>query len=277
MTTGRCAIAVLAVLAFVVVASAQTRPASPATPERGATSKTDVAVTGSRPVTDAALKLLRKRVESVDWNETPFTEVIDWLKTEGDGRVNVIPRWTPLGEENITPDTPVTLQLKDSTVEVVLRETLEAMSPGGELGFRGQENELAIATLSYFNRKLVTRIYDVTDIMIRFPDFGQNAPQIDLQKTRQGGGGSGGGGQSVFSGGTSGSEQGESGEQAEQAMKTRLEDFAKNIQETIAVETWDLGQVGGRGRIRVVNNRYLIITNTLEVHEAIAGPMVFGE
>ena len=276
MRNGRCAVAILAAFGFVVAASAQTSPTDPAAPQRQGTLKTEVSSGGARLAKGGVERLLRKRVESIEWTDQPFSEVIEWLKTESDGRANIIPRWSALEQEGVDTETPVTLQFKDVTIGDVLNETLQIISPEGELAYRGQDNTLRISTKADFDRKMIFRVYDVTDIMIRIPDFGQNAPQIDLQQTSSGGGGGGGGGRSVFSGGSSGGEQGESGEQAEQAMKTRLEEMAKVIQETIAVDTWDFGQVGGRGRIRV-QGRYLIVYNTVEVQEMIGGPVVLGE
>ena len=270
-----CAVAVMAVLGFGAAVLAQT-PVEPATPERPSALVTDTSAGGARQAKHAVATLLRKRVESVDWSEAPFSEVIEWLENESDGRVNVIPRWSALGREGVDSETAVTVRLKNTIVESVLNEVLLTIKPEGELAYRGQENVLRISTRADFDTKMITRVYDISDIVIRIPDFGQNSPQIDLQQAGgRGGGGGGGGGRSVFTGGASGSEQGESGEQAEQAMKTRLEEMARIIQETIAVDTWDLGQVGGRGRIRV-HGRYMIIYNTIDVHEMIGGPVVLG-
>ncbi|MEK7757912.1 MAG: hypothetical protein AAB385_11940, partial [Planctomycetota bacterium] len=96
-----------------------------------------------------------------------------------------------------------------------------------------------------------------------------------------------GGGQSVFGGaggGQTGNQDNESGQQAEQLLEQRLTKLKELIQRTIAPETWDLtGQqggatqaagAGGRGRIEVYS-RSLVISNTIEVHEAIAGAFSF--
>jgi hypothetical protein len=127
--------------------------------------------------------------------------------------------------------------------------------------------------------------------MFRVPNFGQNAPQIDLQQAGQGGGGGGGGGagssRGVFSGAGGGQEEEEGGEQAEQEMEERLERLRALIEQSIEPQSWDLtgspsqqtmGQLGGggRGRIRVFN-RSLVVTNTIEVHEQIAGWFAYGE
>jgi len=234
-----------------------------------------------------AAELLFKRIESIDWTDRTFEDVLNWLREEGDGRVNVVARENHLGVEGIALDSLVTLQLNSTTVADVLNETLEQLSETGEARYRAIGNKLTISTRADFERKMYTKVYDVTDIMFRVPNFGQGAPQIDLQNTnRSGGGGAGGGGgQSVFSGGSQGQEQEESGEQAEQELEQRLTVLRGIIEQTIAPETWDLtgspgqqqgGGGGGRGRIRVFN-RSLIVTNTIEVHEQIAGLFSFTD
>lgn len=232
----------------------------------------------ARPSANAAVALLRRRVESVDWLDQPFEEVITWLKDNGEGQVNVVPRWGPLSVESVDRDTLVTLQLNNTTVGQVLNETMDQLSEDGEVTFRGVGNTLKISTKADFGRKMYVRIYDATDILFRVPNFGRTAPIIDLQRTggRGGAGGGGGGGQSVFSGSGSGSQQEEAGEQAEQELQERLEELRTLIEETIVPDSWDTADVGGPGRIRVFN-RSLVVYNTIEVHEMIAGGFVFGE
>jgi hypothetical protein len=234
----------------------------------------------SRPAQNAASNLLRSRVESVDWIDKPFEEIIEWLKGENDGQVNIIPRWIALNVESVDRDTPVNLQLNSTTIAEVLNEVLDQLSPDGQLGYRAIGSTLRISTRDDFDRKMYLRIYDATDILFKVPNFGEEAPNIDLQNTNSGGGGGGGGGgQSVFQGaGGQGGSQEDSGEQAEQDLRERLEELRELIEQTISPETWDTGtgqaQIGGRGRIRVFN-RSLVIFNTIEVHEMISGQFMF--
>ena len=270
-----CAATLLVLFGLSLSAYAQTESSGSTAAERPTVSSSNALLSrGARASENSAVALLRKRVAEVEWVETPFEEIITWLKDESEGQVNIIPRWEPLGNESVDVDTPVTLELTNATVSEILIEVLNNMSPDGQLGFRAARNTLKISTRADFDRKMLLRIYDMTDILFRVQDFGRNAPAIDLQHTG-GSGGGGGGGRSVFSGGTSGTDQGDSGEQAEQEMITRLEDLAEKIQEVIAPETWDTGQGGGRGRIRVFN-RSLLVYNTIEVHEEIGGPVELG-
>ncbi len=229
------------------------------------------------PSSSAAFAMLRRPVESVDWDETPFEDVVDWVKDMSDGQVNVILRWGPLANESVDRDSPVTLQLMNTTVAEVLNEVMEQLSEDGELRYHGIGNKLKISTRSDFDRKMYRRLYDVNDILFRVPNLGEGAPMIDLQQTTAGGGSGGGGGQSIFSGSGGGSGQEEAGEQAEEKLQETLEELRELIEQTIAPETWSTDQeAGGRGRIRIFN-RSIIVYNTIEVHEMIAGRFELGK
>lgn len=224
----------------------------------------------------SAIALLDKRVEKIDWVDTPFEEVIAWIKTEGNERINVIPRWNLLSDEGVDRDTLVNLQLTDMTVAEVLNETIEQLSDSSEIGYRAHSNRITISTKTDFGRKLELVVYDASDILFRVEDMGQEAPKIDLQRTASGGGGGGGGGQSVFQGGSGGGGgASRGGLQAERLQKTRLLELRTLIEETIAPETWDTANPPGRGRIRVFNNS-LFVFNTVEVHELIGGSFSIG-
>jgi hypothetical protein len=226
---------------------------------------------------DPAITMLKKRVETVDWQDTPFEEVITWLKDEGGSAVNIVPRWAPLGVEGIDRDTLVTLQLNNSTIGEVLAELLETLSEDGEVRFRAWGNTLRISTRADFERKRFLRVYDATDIMLRIPDFGRGAPVIDLQNA---GGQGGGGGQSVFSGSSGGQEEQTGGEQAEQDLQERLERMATLIRDVIGPNTWSQagsagGTGGGQNVIRVFN-RSLVVYAPIEIHEQIGGMFAYG-
>ncbi len=227
---------------------------------------------------DAAIALLNKRVESISWDEdTTFEEVIDWLRAESEGKVNILLRWTALGIEGIDRDTVVTLELTNTTVAEVLNETIDQISDDGEIRYHAFSNKLKISTKADFDRRLYVRIYDAADIVFRVEDFGQGAPAIDLQQAGQGGGGGGGGGgasRSVFTGTGGAQSQSQGGEQAEQELEERLEKLKDVIVIMFAPETWADGGAGGRGQIQVYNSM-LIVKNTIEVHQMIAGYFSF--
>ena len=244
----------------------------------------------SQPLSaNAVADVLSERVDSVDWVDRTFEEVIQWVRERGDARINIVPRWNHLGVEGISRDSLVTLQLNNTNVADVLNEALMQLSDSDEVRYRGLRNKLTISTRADFERKLHTKVYDVTDILFQVPDFGQGAPLIDLKRAAASGGGGGGGGQTVFGGGGGqGQEQIVGGEQAEQELEERLTKLRQLIEQSIEPQSWDLsgtpGQAGGgaagtggggRGRIRIFN-RSLVVTNTIEIHEQIAGFFSMG-
>lgn len=242
----------------------------------------------SQPLSaNAVADVLSERVDSVDWVDRTFEEVIQWVRERGDARINIVPRWNHLGVEGISRDSLVTLQLNNTNVADVLNEALMQLSDSDEVRYRGVGNKLTISTRADFERKLHTKVYDVTDILFQVPDFGQGAPLIDLQKAASSGGGGGGGGQTVFGGGGGqGQEQQVGGEQAEQELEQRLIKLQQLIEQSIEPQSWDLSGSqgrggatpaggGGRGRIRIFN-RSLVVTNTIEIHEQIAGLFNLG-
>jgi len=237
---------------------------------------------GSR---EAAADLLRQRVASVDWKDATFEEVLDWVKDQGEGRVNVVPKWGPLGIESVNGESIINLQLNNTTIADVLNEVIDQLSDDGQVRYRGIGNKLSISTKQDFERTMFVRVYDITDMLFRVENFGEEAPLIDLKKNATSKGG--GSGQSVFQGAGGSAQKSQSTEQLEQENEKRTLKLRQLIEQTIAPESWDLtgsesagsqggSNGGGRGRIRVYNTS-LIVVNTIEVHEMIAGAFAFGE
>ena len=276
MTMRFVTIGILAISGLAASASAQ--PRSSGRSDLGIASKIGTPAGRRRASSQAAHRLLRKTIESVDWLDTPFEEVVSWLQDEGEGKVNIVPVWGQLSVESVDRDTLVTLQLNNTTVAEVLIETLDHISPGGELRFRAIANQLKVSTRADFDRKMYIRVYDVTDILFRVPNMGQDAPNIDLQNQTSGGGGGGGGGggQSVFQGGSQGGGSQQGGEQAEQELEERLEEMKTMIELVIEPTSWNTQISGGRGTIQIWQQS-LIVYNTIEVHEQIGGPFRLGE
>ena len=149
---------------------------------------------GKKRARASAVALLNKTVDNVDWIDTPFEEVVGWLKAEGNDRINVLPRWNVLSDESVDADTLVNLQLNETTVAEVLNETIEQLSDSSEIAYRATGNKITISTRTDFGRKLELVVYDVSDVLFKVENMGQEAPKIDLQQTSGGGGGGGGGG-----------------------------------------------------------------------------------
>lgn len=223
--------------------------------------------------------LLLKRVDRVSWEETQFSDVLDWLKTQSTehGKVNVVVRWAALGVESITPDSEVTLEMEGATVKDILDEVLDGLSDLDPLTYVGKNNILKISTKSDFDRKLFVRTYDIADILFTVRNY-RGSPQIDLQNQQQSGGGGGGSQgqarvQSVF-GGQGGGGNDDDDDDEDEDDDERAEEIMEWIQTIVEPESWV--EAGGLGAMRVMNKQ-LTVYNTLTVHEILGGPFHLDE
>lgn len=249
--------------AFAQFDSARSKAVSRRTPLQS-----DMAKARSSLATGSAKSLLRMRVAEVNWDDDALEDVVEWLREKSEDKVNILFRWNALQLEGVDPEMSITLQVRHQTVGDILSEVVDQMSPAGEVTFHGIENRLIVSTKQDLNRKLYLRVYEVTDILFQVPDFGRSAPQVDLQKAATSG--SGGGGQSIFKGSSSSSRD---LEEEEQEVEERIESLRSLVQATVSPESWarDDGTGAGLGRIEMFNNRFLIVRNTMEVHEQLVG------
>ncbi len=226
----------------------------------------------------AIRSLLLKHVDSVNWEEKSFSEVLDWLReqsAEGQ-KVNVVVQWRALSIESVDEDTFVSLKMEDTTVAEVLNETLDQLSDVDPLTYIGINNKLKISTKTDFDRRLFVRIYNIDDIFFEIRNF-RGSPQINLNQQQQGGGGGGGAGgvaqvQSIF--GQSGGGGNQDNDDNEDQDEERGDEIIEWIQTTVLPDSWQ--DNGGLGTMAVMN-KMLTVRNTLEVHEIIGGPFDINE
>ena len=202
--------------------------------------------------------------------------MIEWLRDQGDA--NVVVNFNALEVVGVSSEATVRgLSLRGVKVADVLDEVLDQLvqQGGEEISYRGVGNTLRISTKQDFNRKLYMRFYDVTELLLRIPDS-VDAPRVDLTQIQQsgGGGGGGGGGQGVpvFTQSGGGGTR-DNREVTDEEVKRRMDDIRLVIEDSIEPESWDV--LGGRGTIRSYN-RTLVVRNSIEVHEQIAGFFSLG-
>ena len=227
----------------------------------------DMAKVRASLATGSAKSLLRMRVAEVDWDEVALEDVVEWLREKSEDKVNILFRWNALQLEGVDRDTIITLRVRRQTVGGILSEVVDQMSPDGRVTFHGIENSLIVSTKQDLNRKLYLRVYEVTDILFHVPDFGRSAPVVDLKAAARAG--KGGSGQSIFSGSQSSSED---LEEEEQEVEERIESLRSLVRATVSPDSWSLdGDGSGEGTIQLYDNRFLIVRNTMEVHEQLVG------
>ena len=217
---------------------------------------------------DTGIAVLRQPVEEVTWVDFTLEQVMDWLREQGN--VNVIVDWTALEASGVSRDALVNLSLQQTTVADVVKEAIEQVSEDRVVRYRAVKNSIRISTVEEFNKKLYVRVYDVTDILFRVPEF-YDAPELDLMQAQQGGGRGGSQtGQPVFrdSGGGDDQQRG----MGDQELRERMEELRTLLELTVEPLFWDT--VGGPGSI-VPYNRILVIRASVEVHEEICGFFAF--
>ena len=117
-------------------------------------------------------------------NMTGVTFYIDWQRLEMAG---------------VDRGTPVTLQLRGTSIRKTLNLVLDAASPLEPLTFYVESGVVHITTLEHADSELVLRIYDVRDLLVDVPDF--FGPGLNMGGGGGGGGMGGGGGGGTGGGG----------------------------------------------------------------------------
>ncbi len=195
--------------------------------------------------------ILQSRVDHIEWKDTPFAEIIEWVRDKGP--INVIPIWRTLKSERVTPDTPVTLSMSGATVGEVLSASLEQLSD--ELRWRAIGRTLRISTRTDFPDDLYTVVYDLGDLMQDRPDFvlkDLHGSSFLLQQGR------------------------EVKEQSTYSREKHMDMVRKLIIETVAPETWRGG--GGPGSIELdYPSGAMVVCNSPEVHVMIGGSFDISE
>ena len=100
--------------------------------------------------------------------DMPFSEAIDILRNSTIPKLNIVVLWKDLQENaDIYRETPIGMKgLSKVPLRTHLKILLMSVSGGaGNLGYVVDEGVIIIATRDSLPRKLVTRIYDITDLV----------------------------------------------------------------------------------------------------------------
>jgi general secretion pathway protein D len=221
-------------------------------PDLSATREKSVAVErGERAEDQAVVAQLEHKLPEVRFDNVGFADVIDFLRDVSSA--NIFVNWRALETAGIDRNAPVTARLRDVKFSKALETILRDVGGGTvKLGYTIDEGVITISTEEDLASNVVTRVYDIRDLIISVPDF-DNPPQFQLQASQTGGGG---GGQNLFN-----SNQGQEAQGAN-ARADLVASIIKLIEDTVASDSWkDNG--GNVGSVRELNGQ-LIITQTPE-------------
>jgi hypothetical protein len=225
------------------------------------------------------LKMLNTRLGDVRFVETPFEQVMNWLADVTDS--NLVVRWQILEDNGIDRDTPISVQVKNLRFSQVLSLIIgEAGGSDLQLAYRASGKLIVVSTNDDLSQEMITKIYDVSDLLVRLPraslDAAFDVTQGLGQNTTGGGGGGGGGaGGGMF--GQGGNQQNQQDYDNQGGAGSQMAQIVDIIRQTIEPDSWR--ENNGKGSITAFRQT-LIVHNSILVHqklggyvtEAVAGP-----
>ncbi|MBK8916180.1 MAG: hypothetical protein IPM64_16565 [Phycisphaerales bacterium] len=200
-------------------------------------------------------------IAEATFDDAPLERVLTWLSEQG--RQNLVVRWEKLAAVGIERNTPVSLQVRSVTIRHVLWMVLAQVADGDvRLAFRADGRITTISTADDLGGEIVTRAYDITDLMMAIPRF---RPTYSISLADAGGAG--------FRERGEGDDEGAIDELPEGDPvvvfgRAGVREFARLVMETVEPDSWMVN--GGIGTVAVYRNT-LIVRNSLAVHQALGG------
>ncbi len=225
----------------------------------------------ARAQAPSTLRLLSERIPELTFQDLPLDQVMEWLSEFT--KLNISVRWQMLADAGIERDRPISIQARNLTVSQVLWLIMnEAAGSDLKLAYRASGNLLILSTEEDLNREMITKIYDVADLLVSLPRA-QRQGRFDVtqglgQNTGVGGGGGGGGAASGMFGQGQGGQYNQQQDQQNQDNEATLQNLIDLIQQTIEPDSWRINN--GPGTIFPFQ-RSIIVRNTIMVHQRLGG------
>lgn len=220
------------------------------------------------------LKLLNQRIPEVSIEEQPLESVMEWIQELT--QANVVVRWEKLEDNSIERDKPISLKVRNLRLSQVLWMIMsQAGGSDVKLAYRAEGNLLILSTEEDLGKEMITKVYDVSDLLTRPPRF-TNAPRIDPSQALQnsggqgGGGGGGGGGSNIFESDDEEDDEGQQGGLADAETAA----LVQMIIDTIEPDSWQANN--GLGSI-IPWRGQIVVRNTLLVHQRLGGAIEESE
>ncbi len=218
-----------------------------AAPPRGGDAGRKKPPSSSQPDPLEALRALYVELPEVTLDGLPLDEFAEWLRRQT--QVNVVMRWHALEKEGVTKETPVTLRMKKAVLYNVLTIVLDRLGEDHEtLGFRATDNMIIVSTRADLDRSMVTKTYDVHDLLLEIPNFEAMRPAAMDGPNRR-------------------AARDDSAKKVEGADDS-VQQLIDVITTSVFPNSWKVN--GGTGTIKFFNG-HLIVRNTPEAHEILRG------
>jgi type II secretory pathway component GspD/PulD (secretin)/tetratricopeptide (TPR) repeat protein len=245
---------------------------------------TDIISIGTKTDKERQIESRMNSPQTLNFSDTPLRQVLDDLR-DWTG-INIVPDEPALSEDGISLDRPVSMKLEG----VSLKSALNLLLHQVHLTYVVKDEVLQITTESHARGKLVTKSYNVADLVVPIMDSkpGSNDPLRaalaqspgEQQNSLRTGGAAPWLGQNALQGGTNvsgtsslstspGSMASNQGVTKEGPKQTIEELLIKLITNTIAPQSWS--SMGGPGTIEYYPlGMALIINQTPDIQEQIA-------
>jgi len=214
------------------------------------------------------VRILNQRLPEITFTETPFDQVMEWL-ADFTG-LNISVRWQVLADSGIERDTPISIQARNLRLSQVLWLIMnEAGGSEVKLAYRASGSLLVLSTAEDLSQEMVTKIYDVSDLLLNVMQAPRQSTFDVTQGMGQGGvGGGGGGGGGMFGQGTQQQGQQQGDEFGQQGTQEQMEKLIELIKQTVEPDSWR--DNGGLGTIFAFQNM-LVVRNSILVHQRLGG------
>ncbi len=201
-----------------------------------------------------------RRIPAVQFTDNSLEDVVRFVETVS--QLNIDTNWEALSRIGVQRETPVSLNLREITIQAVLDRVLSKVSPDerDKADWAIHDGILTISSDEDLRKKTTLYIYDIRDLLLDVPDYDQ-VPEIDLQSALQQSGG--GGGQSPFQ------QNEDDDDQDRRTLEERTLDIITIIQDNVDPEGW-LDTGGTTGKLQQYGGS-LIITQTDKNHREISG------
>ena len=147
---------------------------------------------------------LERNLPGLSLDNVALTDAVDTLR--GLSNLNIWVNWRTLETAGVQPNTPIHLKgLHDIATKKALDLLLADAAGNSSLSYSVDEGVITVSTADDLNKKTVTNVYDILDLLVVPPDF-IPPPDFDLSgKTTMARRNGGRGEQSIGGGGTAGS------------------------------------------------------------------------
>ncbi len=210
--------------------------------------------------------ILNQRIPEVEFVNQPLDSVIEWLGELT--QLNIVVRWQTLADAGIERDTPISIKVRNLRLSQVLWLIMNEVGRGDiELAYRASGSLLVFSTADDLGKELVTKVYDVSDLLITIPRA--QRPMFDVTQGMGQTGSGGGGGSGLFGQGSQNQQQQEDPNAQSGAATAAMQRLIDLITDTVEPDSW-ASKGGGNGTIHAFG-RLLVVRNTILVHQRLGG------